>query len=234
MRTKTIVAELIVSDLETAISFYTTTFGLSPMFGPWKAWPNGNLGVPERSHVFDEPPPAGKSGAPQPSAKAVTLYNWLKESAPAKARASVPPCDRGDVTHRPASSDQRQSVATSSAAQISRIRDSLSRPMRSTSPATDTDSTESRLTTLRRGTGSSPGSSATSLARPRTVVVHGAISARRSCGIAASRDSTTTGRRPIPGGSHHHTFTSPRNVGHPVTASRNDARSPHSSGSSIG
>ena len=102
----------------------------------------------------------------------------------------------------------RQSVATSSAAQISRIRDSLSRPMRSTSNATATDSTESRLTALRRGTGSSSGSKATSLASPRIVVVHGAISARRSRGIAASRDNTTTGRRPISGGSHHH--TSPR------------------------
>ena len=37
---------------------------------------------------------------------------------------------------------------------------------------------------------------------------HGAMRARRRRGIAASRDSTTTGRRPIPGSSHHH--TSPR------------------------
>ncbi len=102
----------------------------------------------------------------------------------------------------------RQSVATSSAAQTSRMRDSLSRPMRSTSNATATDSTESRLTALRRGMGSSSGSKATSLASPRIVVVHGAISARRNRGIAASRDNTTTGRRPISGGSHHH--TSPR------------------------
>ena len=43
---------------------------------------------------------------------------------------------------------------------------------------------------------------------PRMVVVQGATRARRSRGIAASRDSTTTGRRPISGGSHHH--TSPR------------------------
>ena len=35
-----------------------------------------------------------------------------------------------------------------------------------------------------------------------------ATSARRSRGMAASRDTTTTGRRPISGGSHHH--SSPR------------------------
>ena len=40
------------------------------------------------------------------------------------------------------------------------------------------------------------------------VVVQGATSARRSRGIAASRDRTTTGRRPISANSHHH--TSPR------------------------
>lgn len=40
------------------------------------------------------------------------------------------------------------------------------------------------------------------------VVVHGPISARRSRGIAASRESTTTGRLPISGSSHHQ--TSPR------------------------
>ena len=65
--------------------------------------------------------------------------------------------------------------------------------------------------------GSSPGSSSTSLGIPRIVVVHGPISARRSRGIAASRDSTTTGRRPISGSSHHQ--TSPR-VGRAVTTRR--------------
>ena len=73
----------------------------------------------------------------------------------------------------------------------------------------DTLSTESRFTALTRGTGSTSGSRTTSLLRPRMVVVHGATSARRSRGIATSRDNTTTGRRPICGGSHHH--TSPRN-----------------------
>ena len=74
--------------------------------------------------------------------------------------------------------------------------------------ATETLSTESRFTAERRGIGSEPGSSTTSLASPRIVVVHGATSARRSRGIAASRDSTTAGRRPISAISHHH--TSPR------------------------
>ncbi len=108
----------------------------------------------------------------------------------------------------------RQSVATSSAWQISRILTPLSEPIRSTSTATDTDSTESRFTALRRPIGSSPGSSTTSLGRPRIVVVHGATIARPSRGIAASRDNTTTGRRPISGGSHHH--SSPR-VGRELT-----------------
>ena len=40
------------------------------------------------------------------------------------------------------------------------------------------------------------------------VVVQGAITARRSRGIAASRERTTTDRRPISGGSHHQ--SSPR------------------------
>jgi hypothetical protein len=101
-----------------------------------------------------------------------------------------------------------QSTATESAAQISLMRLSANRPRRSTSTATDTLSTESRLTADRRGTGSSMGSRTTSLARPRMVVVQGATSARRSRGIAASRDKTTTGRLPASASSHHH--TSPR------------------------
>ena len=102
----------------------------------------------------------------------------------------------------------RQSTATSSAWQISRIRMPLSAPIRSTSTAVNTDSIESRLTAQRRSIGSSPGSRTTSLGRSRIVVVHGATSARWSRGMAASRDRTTTGRRPISGGSHHQ--SSPR------------------------
>lgn len=101
-----------------------------------------------------------------------------------------------------------QSTATSRAAQMSRIRESASLPSRLMSMPTEALSTESKLTAERRGIGSPPGSRTTSLARPRIVVVHGATSARRSRGITASRESTTTGRRPISGGSHHH--TSPR------------------------
>ena len=104
--------------------------------------------------------------------------------------------------------DHPQSFATSSASQTSRIRAPLSEPIRSTSTATDTDSTESRFTTLRWLIGSLSGSRTTSLGRPRMVVVQGAINARRNLGIAASRDNTTTGRRPISGGSHHQ--SSPR------------------------
>lgn len=111
-----------------------------------------------------------------------------------------PPQQRSQVSE--------QSTAIARAAQISRIRESRRRPNRLTSIAIDTLSTESRFTAERRGTGSSAGSSTTSLTSPRIVVVHGATSARRCRGITASRDRTTTGRRPISASSHHH--TSPR------------------------
>ncbi len=65
--------------------------------------------------------------------------------------------------------------------------------------------------------GSSVGSRTTSLGSPRIVVVQGAITARRSLGIATSRESTTTGRREISGSSHHH--TSPR-AGSSLTTTR--------------
>ncbi len=110
-------------------------------------------------------------------------------------------------------SDQVQSTAISRASQISRIRVPARRPRRLTKTATETLSTESRLTAERRVIGSEPGSRTTSLASPRMVVVHGATRARRSRGIAASRDSTTTGRRPTSASSHHH--TSPR-AGNPL------------------
>ena len=101
-----------------------------------------------------------------------------------------------------------QSTATPRAVQMARIRVSARRPSRSTNTATETLSTESKFTAERRGIGSQPGSRTTSLASPRMVVVQGATSARRSRGIAALRESTTTGRRPISAISHHH--TSPR------------------------
>ncbi len=115
---------------------------------------------------------------------------------------------RPGVGFRDTGRQEGQSTATSRAPQIARIRVSANRPSRLTSTATETLSTESRLTTERRGTGSSPGLRSTSLESPRMVVVHGATSARRCRGITASRDRTTTGRRPISAISHHH--TSPR------------------------
>lgn len=116
----------------------------------------------------------------------------------------------------------RQSTATSSARQISAMRTSASRPSRSTRTAIDTLSSESRFTADRVGIGSSLGSSTTSLARPRIVVVHGAMSALRNRGIAAFRERTTTGRRPTSGTSHHH--TSPR-AGKSVTSLRSPSGS---------
>ena len=110
-----------------------------------------------------------------------------------------------------------QSTATARATQTCSIRRSLRRPSRSTRTPVDTLSTESRLTADRRGTGSSPGSSTTSLGRSRMIVVHGPISVRRSRGIAASRERTTTGRRPMSGSSHHQ--SSPR-AGTGVTTSQ--------------
>jgi len=101
-------------------------------------------------------------------------------------------------------SGDSQATATARAVQTARIRSSASRPSRSTSTATETLSTESKLTADRRGTGSDSGSRTTSLARPRMVVVHGPTRERRRRGIAASRERTTTGRRPMPGNSHHH------------------------------
>ena len=97
----------------------------------------------------------------------------------------------------------RQSTATSKAAQTSRMRASERRPSRSTSTAIATLSTESRLIADLRGMGSSPGSRSTSLGNPRTVVVQGATSDLPSRGIATSRESTTTGRRPMSASSHH-------------------------------
>lgn len=115
---------------------------------------------------------------------------------------------RGRGRGRAATAQTWQSTATARAAQISRIRASASRPSRSTRTPSETLSTESKLTAERCGTGSLPGSRTTSLGNARIVVVQGATSARRSRGMAASRDRTTTGRRPTSGNLHHH--SSPR------------------------
>jgi len=101
-----------------------------------------------------------------------------------------------------------QSTATLRAAQTWRIRASLILPIRSTSAAIETLSSESRFTAHLRSIGSSPGSRITSLDKLRIVVVHGAISVRRRRGMAASRVITTTGRLVMSGSSHHQ--SSPR------------------------
>jgi hypothetical protein len=124
---------------------------------------------------------------------------WLRHFT-AEFEPNAPPAWQRDVP------DYRlQSTATANAEQISRMRSSPNLPSRSVSVPTETLSTESRFTADRTGIGSSPGSSCTSLASPRIVVVHGAINAFRSLGIATSLERTTTGRREISGSSHHHT-----------------------------
>lgn len=130
-------------------------------------------------------------------------------SARAATLSAVPSlCHRfreSRASSQPTQVYKRQSTATANAEQISRMRSSPNLPRRWVRVPIETLSTESRLTADRRGIGSSPGSSCTSLASPRIVVVHGAISALRSLGMATSRERTTTGRRAISGSSHHHT-----------------------------
>lgn len=92
-----------------------------------------------------------------------------------------------------------------SCADLSRMRSSPNQPKRSVTVPIETLSTKSRFTADRSGIGSSPRSNRTSLASPRMVVVHGAVNVRRSLGMAASRERTTTGRRDISGSPHHHT-----------------------------
>lgn len=101
--------------------------------------------------------------------------------------------------------DGPQSMAIDIAEQISRMRSSLSLPRRLVRLPTETLSTESRFTADGRGMGSSLGSSRTSLASPRIVVVQGATRTLRSLGMAGFRERTTTGRRGISGSSHHQT-----------------------------
>lgn len=133
----------------------------------------------------------------------------MAEDGRRRQQAARSACDDlGTVRCLAAVPQSEQATATARAVQISRIRASASRPKRSTRMAVETLSIESRLTAQGSGTGSSPGSRRTSLGRPRMVVVHGAMRARRWRGITASRDRMTTGRRPISATSHHH--TSPR------------------------
>ena len=88
-----------------------------------------------------------------------------------------------------------QSTASARAPQICRMRVSANRPSRSTRTATETLSTESMLTTQRRGTGSSPGSRPTSLTRePRA-----GVKALRAADAAAIRDACRLGARVVVG-----------------------------------
>lgn len=149
-------------------------------------------------------PPGGR----RPGPGLARPCGWWADCSPTRSRPSGPASsETGPSPHR-LRRQPWQSTATSRAAQISRMRASARRPSRATSAESETPSTESRLTAERCGIGSSPGSRTTSLGSPRAVVVHGATSARPSRGIAASRDKTTTGRRPISASSHHH--NSPR------------------------
>ena len=114
-----------------------------------------------------------KRGAPAPSV------------GPASRKAVTSPRMNGE--RQSAEHGQSQATATASAAQTSRIRSSLRRPRRATRRLTATLSSESRSIAERRGTGSSPGSSATSLGSPRVAVVQGPDDiARRRRPIAAS------------------------------------------------
>jgi len=164
---------------------------------------------PDGSHGTRSPAPAGDQ-------RRVPLIVWVTGTAKRLPEAAFGSCAVGALdpfARSPGATtgvlaQLEQSTATARASHTWRIRASLNRPSRSSSTASDTLSTESRLTAERRGTGSSPGSSTTSLTSSRIVVVHGAIRARRCRGITASRESKTTGRRPISGISHHQ--TSPR------------------------
>lgn len=144
--------------------------------------------------------------------------------SPARAGAKQGTQRRGSTRFAWFGGQSEQSTATARAAQISRIRVSRKRPNRLTRTAIETLSTASRFTAERRGTGSSTGSSTTSLTSPRIVVVHGATSARRCRGITTSRERTTTGRRPISAISHHQ--TSPRNGMAVTTAPRRAGTTP--------
>lgn len=126
-----------------------------------------------------------------------------------------------------------QSVATSSARQIPRIRAPLSEPIRSTSIASETDSTESRFTALRQLIASSSGSRTTSLGSPREssdrcrARCDQRAAQSRDRGIARQHDerSTTDLRRLTPP-----QLTALGHLTHVAAAAlRNDARSPHSS-----
>ena len=140
-----------------------------------------------------------------------------------------------DVLNRAAAAQSEQSTATARAAQIWRIRSSANRPSRSTRIAIETLSTESRLTTERSGTGSSPGSRRTSLGQ----VPDGGRAGGDQCATVAWDDGVA--RQDDDGSTADLGHLAPPHlpargqVGHEAaTARRNEARSPHWSGSSSG
>jgi len=157
-------------------------------------------------------------------------------SAPPQHRAR----DRRGVDNRGARTSRcrgqsEQSTATARAARISRMRVSRRRPRRWTRTATETLSTESRFTAERRGTGSSSTSRTTSLTSPLIVVqgCHERPTVSRDEDGVARED----GDRPASGLGHLAAPHLPARGEHRqdvAAARRNDPRSPHSSGSSIG
>jgi catechol 2,3-dioxygenase-like lactoylglutathione lyase family enzyme len=62
MRTNSIMAQLIVADLEPSISFYTATFGRDPDARPMDGLAEWEFVGAGAIQVFEEPPRAGKSG----------------------------------------------------------------------------------------------------------------------------------------------------------------------------
>src|SRR3954451_12316732 len=113
------------------------------------------------------------------------------------------------------------------------MRSSLSLPSRSTKELAETFSSESSFAAERKGTGSTPGSSRTSLASPRMVVVQG------DQGPAETRDRRIS--RHDDDGTPSDVWelappdvTTTRKVHEAAAASWNDSRSPHSSSPSSG
>lgn len=113
-----------------------------------------------------------------------TVLAGLMPATPTPVIADSPPRLRGP--HRPGASAP-----------------SLSRPSPSTRVTIEALSTKSRFTPDRRGIRSPPGSRMASLAKSRILIVRRAIRVRRSLGMAASHNTTTSGRRPIATTSHH-------------------------------
>ena len=178
-------------------------------------------GVPTDVRVYAGAPHGFDLVAPESSVAALAAADaerWLNRSWPRRLER-----------HQPS-----QSTATSSATQISRIRSSESRPNRSTNTAIDTLSMESRFTAHRAGTGSSPGSRTTSLANRR--IGGGAGRDQRPAQPRDGRVARQDHDRATPdlGRLAPPHLTASRCAHERAAASRNEARSPQSSGASRG